>query len=302
MTRSNLEELSMVTVLPMLYAVLTMGCDSSHAGLKTAGDGAVVANSGGVAGETTTSTGDTNGTGGRTGAGGLIGAGGLTGAGGLIGAGGLTGAGGVVPAGGPTDGGTTPANTGGTLGDGAGTGGTTMAAPPAISDSGYVKLSAGTVVLVGFISSATAGSGSSIALTYEATDFCASGTVAANSTYKSWANAGFSVNQDQSGASGAAKSLVLSGSTISISYVSRTESQLEFQLYDGSNYWCYMLPPSATPSTKTIPFSSLNTACWDGSGSPFTSGTPIMNVSLVVPGSGASPTPFDFCFLGLTVN
>ena len=280
-----MEKLSIVMGLPMICAVLGLGCNSSHAGLKIVSDAAVVA-SDGVAGQVATSTGNTSGMAGVTGTGGVIGAGG------------------VAAAGGPTDGGTASTNTGGTatLGDSGVAGGPAMAAAPAISDSGYVTLSAGTVVLVGFISSATAGSGSSIALTYGTSDFCASGTVAANSTYKSWANAGFSVNQDQSGASGASKSLVLSGSTISISYVSRTGSQLEFQLYDGSNYWCYMLPPSATASTKTIPFSSLNTACWDGSGSPFTSGTPITNVSLVVPGSGATSTLFDFCFLGLTVN
>ena len=296
MTKSNLKELPIVMVLPILSAVLSMGCDSSRAGLKTVGDGAVSAGSGGISGQATTSASEPTGTGGRYGTGGTAGPVGTTGTGGAIGTGGVATATGT--------GGTTPADTGGTssLGIDAGTGGATMAAPPAISDSGYVTLSAGTVVLVGFIASGTAGSGSSIALTYGTSDFCASGTVAANSTYKSWANAGFSVNQDPSGASGASKSLVLSGSTISISYVNRAGSQLEFQLYDGTNYWCYMLPPSATPSTKTIPFMSLNTACWDGSGSAFTSGTPITNVSLVVPGSGSSPTPFDFCFLGLTVN
>ena len=296
MTRSNLEELCIVIVLPILSAVLSMGCDSSRAGLKTVGDGAVSVGSGGISGQGTTSVSEPTGTGGRYGTGGTAGPVGTTGIVGAIGTGGEATATGT--------GGATPANTSGTssLGIDAGTGGATMAAPPAISDSGYVTLSAGTVVLVGFIASGTAGSGSSIALTYGTSDFCASGTVAANSTYKSWANAGFSVNQDASGASGASKSLVLSGSTLSISYVNHAGSQLEFQFYDGSNYWCYMLPSSATPSTKTIPFSSLNTACWDGSGSPFTSGTPITNVSLVVPGSGAISTLFDFCFLGLTVN
>ena len=177
-----------------------------------------------------------------------------------------------------------------------------MAAAPTVDDSGYVKLSAGTVVMVGYITSSTAGSGSSIALTYGTSDYCASGTVAANSTYKSWAVAGFTVNQNQSGSSGSSTSLVLTGSTISISYVNHAGSPLEFQLYDGSNYWCYMLPPSTTPTTTTISFSSLNTQCWDGRGSPFTSGTPITAVDLVVPGSSTSSTPFDFCFLGLTVN
>jgi hypothetical protein len=156
--------------------------------------------------------------------------------------------------------------------------------------------------MVGYIVSSTAGSGSSITLTYGKTDFCASGTVAPNSTYKSWANAGFTVNQAQSGASGSSNSLVLSGSTISVSYSDKGGSQLQFQLYDGSNYWCYMLPPSTSPTTTTIPFSKLNTQCWDGAGSPFVSGTAITSVSIVVPGSGSTSTPYSFCFLGLTVN
>jgi len=84
--------------------------------------------------------------------------------------------------------------------------------------------------------------------------------------------------------------------------VNKGGSQLQFQLYDGSNYWCYSLPPSSTPTTTTIPFASLNTQCWNGLGSPFTSGTAIRSVSLVVPGSNLITTPFDFCFLGLTVN
>jgi hypothetical protein len=272
MTENRLGRLStVIAVMGSVFAsgVAGLGCDSSNSGLRATKDAAA-------------------------------------GVGGSIGA---------MGAGGASGGNTMLANTGGSLtvgvpgldgssamGGVSGTGGTTMAAAPVVSDSGYVTMSAGTVVLVGFISSATAGSGSSIALTYGAQNFCASGTVAANSTYKSWANAGFSVNQDQSGASGSSSSLVLTGSTISIGYVNRGGSELEFQFYDGSNYWCYILPASATPTTTTIPFSSLNTQCWDGLGSAFTSGTAISNISLVVPGGNVSSTPFDFCFLGLTIN
>ena len=173
---------------------------------------------------------------------------------------------------------------------------------PTITDSGYVTVSAGTTVLAGFVSSSEGGSGSSISLTYGPTSFCASGTVGQNSTYNCWATAGFNVNQSSSGASGSASSLVLSGSTISVSYVNSGGSSLELQLYDGSDYWCYYLPPSTSPTTKTIPFSSLNTQCWNNGGSAFVSGTPITVVQLVVPGSNTSPTPFNFCFLGMTVQ
>jgi hypothetical protein len=173
---------------------------------------------------------------------------------------------------------------------------------PVITDSGYVTVSAGTTVLAGFVSSAEGGSGSSISLTYGPSSFCASGSVGKNSTYNCWATAGFNVNQAQSGMSGSSDSLVLTGSSVTVSYVNKGGSTLELQLYDGSDYWCSYLPASTTPTSKTVAFSSLNTKCWDNSGTPFTSGTPITAVELVVPGSASAPTPFDFCFLGLTVQ
>jgi hypothetical protein len=185
---------------------------------------------------------------------------------------------------------------------GVATDGATAPGTPTITDSGYVKVSAGTTVLAGFVSSAEGGSGSSISLTYDSTSFCASGTVGKNSTYNCWAEAGFNVNQGQSGMSGSASSLVLTGSSITVSYVNKGGSTLELQLYDGSDYWCSYLPASTTATSKTVQFSSLNTKCWDNTGTSFKSGTPITAVELVVPGSAFSSTPFDFCFLGLTVQ
>jgi hypothetical protein len=182
------------------------------------------------------------------------------------------------------------------------TGGATLPGAPAILPDGYVTVSAGTVVMAGHVSSYESGSGSSITLTYDSTSFCASGTVAADPTYSSWAGAGFNVNQAQSGASGSSGSLVLTGSAISVSYANYAGSPLELQLYDGSNYWCTNLPASTSATTATIPFSRLNTQCWNGGGSSFTSGTPITAVQLMVKCSAISPTPFNFCFLGLTVQ
>ena len=208
----------------------------------------------------------------------------------------------------------TPANVGGSsanaatggkssAGGNAATGGATAPGTPAVNpDSGYVTVNAGTVTLSGFASSYEAGSGSSITLTYNSTSFCASGTVAASTVYQSWAGAGFSVNQAQTGASGSTQPLVLSGSTISITYENAGGSTLEFQLYDGTDYWCYELPASSSSTTVTIPLSSLNTQCWNGDGSAFTSGTPITTVELVVPGTATGSTPFNFCFEGLTVQ
>jgi hypothetical protein len=126
--------------------------------------------------------------------------------------------------------------------------------------------------------------------------------VAPSSTYNSWAGAGFNVNQAQSGSSGSTGQLVLNGSSASITYVNKGGSTLEFQLWDGSDYWCYQLPTAKTATTIDIPFSKLNTQCWNNGGTTFQSGTPITAIQLVVPGAAFTPVPFDYCFLGLTIK
>ena len=149
--------------------------------------------------------------------------------------GGSTGAGGVAVGGsggqastGPAVGGSTTVHFGGSGGNGfgdsgsggrTGAGGTTvvlrdagvdvrvvadaMPGSPTIDpNSGYATVSAGTVVMSGYVTSSEGGSGSSISLTYNKDSFCASGTVGASTTYNSWANAGCNVNQPQAGGSG----------------------------------------------------------------------------------------------------
>lgn len=217
--------------------------------------------------------------------------------------GGRASAGGATPArGGSSAGGTIAFGGSSHAGGSPATGGTAAVGTPAVQPDGYVTLHTGTVVMQGHVSSYESGSGSTITLSYTPTSFCASGTVAADSTYSSWAGAGFNVNQAESGASGSSNSLALTGSSISVTYVNLGGSPLELQLYDGSNYWCTYLPASASSTTATIPFAQLNTQCWDGLGSAFVSGTPITTVQLMVACSAFSPTPFDFCFEGMTVQ
>jgi hypothetical protein len=92
------------------------------------------------------------------------------------------------------------------------------------------------------------------------------------------------------------------GSSITISYSNKGGSILQLTLWDGYNFWCSYLPKSAAPNAVNIPFTGLNTACWDGTGTVFASGTPVQLVQLTVPGSNSTPTPFEFCFLGLTIQ
>ena len=293
------------------------GSTTAHVG-GSGGNGLGGSGSGGHAsgGHTTTSLGGSGGNG--VGGSGGHGSGGSTtvhvggsGGNGLGGSGGVHGSGGLGTGGSGSGGRTGMGGTTVVFRDGAVTADVRTgsdAAPPGAPtidpNSGYATVPAGTVVMTGYVTSSAGGSGSSISLTCNKDSFCASGAVGASTTYNSWTNAGFNVNQPQSGGSGSTGSLALVGSTMSISYVNHAGSTLELQLWDSSSssYWCYYLPPSTSQTTATIPLSGLNTRCWDGSGSSFVSGTSITMVQLVVPGSATSATPFDYCFLGLTVQ
>jgi len=253
------------------------------------------------------SGGSSSGSGGRSsgGSGGNSSGGRTSGGSGGNGSGGLSGSGGSGSGGRSGTGGTSAALRDASVAADARPDANTMPGAPVIDpNSGYATIPAGTVVLRGFVTSSAGGSGSSIGLTCTSDTFCASGTVGASTTYSSWANAGFNVNQPLAGGSGSTSSLALVGSTISISYVNHAGSGLEMQLWDSvsSSYWCYSLPPSSSPTTTTIPFSKLNSRCWDGTGTAFVSGTSITMVQMVVPGSATVSTPFDYCFLGLTVQ
>ena len=59
---------------------------------------------------------------------------------------------------------------------------------------------------------------------------------------------------------------------------------------DPSKRWCSPI----TSSSGVIPWSTFNTACWDGSGTNFDGTTPLQSAMVVVPGD-LTPVPFNFC-------
>jgi hypothetical protein len=98
-----------------------------------------------------------------------------------------------------------------------------------------------------------------------------------------------------------ASALSLSGNSMTLSFENFAGSPLRVQIIDSSyNYWCYTLTQAAGP--VTIPMSSFNTRCWDNSGQSFQPGTGISALQLIVPGSDTTSTPFNFCFLGVTIQ
>jgi hypothetical protein len=173
--------------------------------------------------------------------------------------------------------------------------------PPTIGGDGYVTVDAGSSFLFGYVASATGGSASSITLTYGSSAFCASGSVAPNGAYASWAEAGFNLSQPRSATGGMAETLSLTGSSMILSFENIAGSPLRVALVDSTfTTWCYILTQASGP--VTIALSSFNTQCWDNSGQSLQPGTGLQALQLSVPGSDTTSTPFNFCFLGVTIQ
>ncbi len=219
--------------------------------------------------------------------------------GGRAATGGASGAGGsnVMPTGGTKA-------TGGYVGTGGttytGTGGSTATGTMKIATDGYASIPAGLYMLHGYIYSFAGGSMSSIKLDYSTQRyFCASGDVAANPTYVSYAGAGVNVNQVMASSGSTVDSLVIDAKYIVVSFTNQAGSPLRVQLNDASNNdWCYDISNATSP--VTIALTSFNTRCWDNSGSAFMPGTAITTIQLLVPGDSVVDRPFDFCLLGVT--
>jgi hypothetical protein len=281
-------------------SVMTGGYHNSGGSPSLAGGSAMTSGgyhssggSPGGAGGSVMASGGMHSSGGRSSAGGAtaFSSGGHMSSGGTPLAKGGAGAGGTIAVGGSTHAGGSPA-----------TGGTAAVGTPTIDpDSGRTTIAAGNVTIIGYASGTAHGSGSWIRPTYNENSFCAVGEVEASPTYSSWAVGNLTVNQSSQD-SGSTQPLVIDGSSIAVTYENGAGSPLEFQLWDGSQFWCYYLPAATNPTTVTIKLSELNTKCWDNTGTAFTPGTAIVSVSLSVPCSATTATPFDFCFLGMTVN
>ncbi len=127
---------------------------------------------------------------------------------------------------------------------------------------------------------------------------CADGYTAAD-----WAGfglIGFSIAQSidpETLAGGDANEIVPGGTGVRVSVQNYAGSQLRVQIQDNSGTsWCAPVPVTGT---GTIPWSSFNTMCWDGTGATYV-GQPISQVMVQAPASSnLSPTAYDFCIISL---
>ena len=175
---------------------------------------------------------------------------------------------------------------------------------PTIGDDGLLVLDAGnSQVFEGQINSDVGGNGTDCTFWWpdSGSFICAKGTVAMNSSSQSWGGASFNVNQSTAG--GTTNTAQLSGTDVTVYYVNYAGSPLRLQVsITGSDMnWYYPLNVDAT--SDTFPLSLLQTMSpAEGNGNYFDTNTPVSTIGLVVPGNPNNSTPFEFCFLGLTIQ
>jgi hypothetical protein len=121
---------------------------------------------------------------------------------------------------------------------------------------------------------------------------CVKGSVAASADYSGIAMLGFNLNQ-ASGAS-ALMTVTPTKTGVMLDVKNNGTSPLRFQVTAGEGAaqqrWC----ASITGSGGFIPWASLNTACWDGTGMAYNK-EPISAAMVLVPGAAAAAVPYDFC-------
>ncbi len=119
---------------------------------------------------------------------------------------------------------------------------------------------------------------------------CVKGSVAATTDYSGTAQIGFNLNQVGSNE----MTVTPTKAGVMIAITNPASSPLRFQVAAGTGAsqkrWC----ASLTGSGGFIPWSSLNTMCWDGTGEAYNN-EPINSAMVLVPGTMMAAVPFDFC-------
>jgi hypothetical protein len=233
----------------------------------------------------------------------LLAAAGSTSNGGVANVGGSSNASGVGGSGNRANtGGTTglPPSTGGTKST-SGTGGAPATGGSAAVDGSYYVGG----VWHGYLWDSATGTGSTISPVdfsthTPGTAFCASGSVGPMTDYSGVAMIGFNINQAQGTATtlGTWIPASISSGGVTLNVTNNGTSVLRVQIQgpngatDATDRWCATL--TQFNSTVTIPWSSFNTACWDGTGTYY-SGQALQAVMVLVPGGNVSSVSYSFC-------
>ncbi|HET9933368.1 MAG TPA: hypothetical protein VFQ35_21840 [Polyangiaceae bacterium] len=129
--------------------------------------------------------------------------------------------------------------------------------------------------------------------------YCASGSVGPMSDYSGTATVGVNLNQEAD-PSAPANPVTPTKDGITVNVTNRGGSALRVELRgpnaetDTAQRWC----ASIMGSGGFIPWSSFNTACWDGSGAAYNR-EPIVSAAILVPGSNSNAVSYDVCLNSL---
>lgn len=139
------------------------------------------------------------------------------------------------------------------------------------------------------------GVGSNITAPSAEAPYCASGTLAADSTWASVAMVGFNLAQAR-GESAPLGAVVPTKDGVRVEVSNPGGSQLRVQVEgpdgrtDGNQRWCAAVEGGG----GFIPWSAFNTKCWDGSGAAYR-GEQLVTLSVLVPSSNTDAIPFNYC-------
>ena len=135
-------------------------------------------------------------------------------------------------------------------------------------------------------------------------ELCVSGTVGEDPDYGGNAMIGWNINQESGDTAKSSVSLT-SADSITVTYTNTGGSPLRIQIQtedgesDAEARWCHDLPTGTGTKTATFTLGEFNTACWDGSGTDFTSAA-IEAAIVAVPGKNNADVAFDFCVQGIS--
>lgn len=129
---------------------------------------------------------------------------------------------------------------------------------------------------------------------------CVKGSVAPTVDYSGNAMLGVNLNQAQR-VDASPQTLVPSkdGMYVELTNAGGSQLRVEVQGLDGAtnpaSRWCASVPGTG----GFMPWTSFNTACWDGSGSPYRR-EPISTAIVMVPGKMDAAVPFEYCLFRWT--
>jgi hypothetical protein len=135
-----------------------------------------------------------------------------------------------------------------------------------------------------------------------ATSLCVTGSITPDPAYASVAGLGWNIAQTIATAP-AIGTIATSGTGLVVNVAMVTGltltqgggSQLRAQIQNATTSWC---APIAASGVSMLPWSTFNTKCYDttqAGAAPYTVGTPLTAVQLIVPSAVTAIGPFNFC-------